>query len=181
MRKFSKLFSIIIAVSMLIYVFCINAMAVQGFTYDGDNYTLGGFDFSTYATLSINTANDNPRASATTRVRCEDEDIEQSTGISVSIYTNIFVSYMDGSYNYGYYLEDEVISHYYQSYGENYVNSAFADVCLSKTVEYIAAEHNAVNNNNLSDNGTVGTSIYFISNNFEVGSMISVILPGIDF
>lgn len=160
---------------------CVNAAAVNGFNSNSGTYTLGGFDFSTFATLSINTANSNPRASATTSVTCEDRDINQSSGIYVSITTDIVVAYTDGSFTYGFYPINQPTSYHYTIYGENNTNYAFADVYSTRTVEYIAAEHHASNDSNSFDNGTVGTSIGFSSKHFEFCSFVNIILPGIDF
>lgn len=169
MRKFSKLFSIIIAVSMIVCALCINVMAA--YDYNSLNHTLGGISFETEGELTVYSTHAKGKTTVTRKAG-------GSTQVTVNMYANIIADYTTGSIGYGSASTTNVV---YQSLDQSNNCEATYYFDTSRTLNYVACEHYSVNANNLSDTGAVGTYIDFSSPSSDANTVLTVVLPGIDF
>lgn len=163
MSKFSKLFSIIIAVSMIVCALCINAMAVD--TYVTDDFTIGGVCVKLDGYLDVNSLN----AYGLTEVT-----YQSGSSATINLYAVLMIEYSDGSddHDTGSLTNTTISSSYSQKYKYIYATKA---IDSSKTLDWVACNHDIVNANNTSNNGTVNTSLY------DFDSLRTLYFPGIDF
>ena len=167
MRRISNIFTVILAVAFLVCTFGINADAAwdeqsQQFVIGGRTIQLDGGIYVVGSFVYANT------------------EVTYIFGVGAAVlnfYADLIVEYDTAEIGYDSQGKTDVILSTTGS--SDYVNAGVN--AGSKTISCVACEHKVVDKFNLSDNGTIGTSIDLSSTKAIKAEIRTLFLPGIDF